>query len=128
MTDAAVPIDRLLSTDPALRWQVQRDLLDDDESVWGATRALVATEGFGARLLALQDADGRWAGGSYFPAADHPTAWQQGQQGQPWTATTWSLKMLREWGLDASALAGRRRLGPGQLVRRASTERRRLEL
>ncbi len=98
--------DWLLATDPALRWQVQRDLLGADDSVWQATRALVATEGYGARLLALQDPDGQWAGGAYFPVAGHPTAWVEGQQGQPYTATTWSLWQLREWGLDASALAG----------------------
>lgn len=96
----------LLDTDPALRWQVQRDLLGADEGTWRATRTLVATEGMGAALLAEQDPDGQWAGGSYFPAAGHPTAWVKGQQGQPWTATTWSLKTLREWGLDAAALAG----------------------
>ena len=96
----------LLDTDPALRWQVQRDLLGADEGTWRATRTLVATEGMGAALLAEQDPDGQWAGGSYFPEAGHPTAWVKGQQGQPWTATTWSLKTLREWGLDAAALAG----------------------
>ena len=41
--------DWLLDTDPALRWQVERDLLDAPEEVWAATRARVATEGFGAR-------------------------------------------------------------------------------
>ena len=43
--------DWLLDTDPALRWQVERDLLVAPEEVWVATRALVATEGFGAELL-----------------------------------------------------------------------------
>ena len=57
----------LLDSDPALRWQVERDLLDRPDPVWSATRAKVATEGFGARLLALQDPDGQWAGGAYFP-------------------------------------------------------------
>ncbi len=106
MSDPTTPIDWLLDTDPALRWQVERDLAGTDETVWKATRARVAAEGMGARLLAFQDADGQWAGGAYFPASGHPTAWREGQQGQPWTATTWSLKMLREWGLDASVLAG----------------------
>ena len=99
-------IEWLLDTDPTLRWQVERDLLHEPESVWRATRARVATEGFGARLLAAQGADGQWAGGAYFPAPGHPTAWVEGQQGQPYTATTCSLWQLREWGLDASALAG----------------------
>ena len=96
----------LLDTDPALRWQVERDLLDADESVWRATRARIATEGMGAALLAEQDPDGQWAGGAYFPAAGHPTAWQQDQLGQPWTATTWTLYTLCEWGLNADVLAG----------------------
>jgi len=90
----------LLDSDPALRWQIERDLLGAPEEVWRATRARVATEGFGADLLARQDPDGQWAGGAFFPAgwdwdADEP---------QPWTATTWVLKDLREWGVDAAAL------------------------
>jgi len=57
----------LLDSDPALRWQVERDLLGAPEAVWAETRARVATEGIGARLLALQDPDGQWAGGAFFP-------------------------------------------------------------
>ncbi|QCB94511.1 squalene cyclase [Cellulomonas shaoxiangyii] len=101
---APVPTEWLLDSDPALRWQVERDLLDLPEETWSATRARVATEGFGAQLLALQDPDGQWAGGAFFPAgfdfASVETA------GQPWTATTWSLNSLREWGVGADALAG----------------------
>ena len=96
----------LLDSDPALRWQVERDLLHVPKAVWRATRDRVATEGFGARLLALQDADGQWAGGAYFPGDFdfHGPEAQEGS-GQPWTATTWSLNSLREWGLDAAVLA-----------------------
>ena len=90
----------LLDSDPALRWQVERDLAGAPPEVWEATRARVATEGFGARLLALQDPDGQWAGGAFFPK-DY-----QGGEGQPWTATTWTLNSLREWGLDAAVLRG----------------------
>lgn len=94
----------LIDSDPALRWQVERDVLGEPAEVWGATRARVATEGFGARLLALQDADGQWAGGAFFPADfDGSSA-----PGQPWTATTWSLNSLREWGLDPAVLQARR--------------------
>ncbi len=93
----------LLDSDPALRWQVERDLLGAPADVWEATRARVATEGFGARLLALQDPDGQWAGGAFFPRGfDFATI---KTEGQPWTATTWTLNALREWGLDASVLA-----------------------
>lgn len=93
----------LLDSDPALRWQVERDLAGEPPEVWEATRARVATEGFGARLLALQDPDGQWAGGSFFPAGffDSPEA---EEPGQPWVATTWVLKDLREWGVDAAVL------------------------
>ncbi|PFG42997.1 hypothetical protein ATJ88_1674 [Isoptericola jiangsuensis] len=96
----------LLATDPALRWQVERDLLGLDDDVWRATRARVATEGFGARLLAHQDADGRWAQGAFFPGGQ---AWfdVQDERPQPWTATTWSLSSLREWGLDPAVLQAR---------------------
>ncbi|GIG22111.1 hypothetical protein Cch01nite_28350 [Cellulomonas chitinilytica] len=97
-------LDWLLDTDPALRWQVERDLAGAPEEVWSATRARVATEGFGARLLALQDDDGQWAGGAFFPQDFHGETPEE--PGQPWTATTWSLNALREWGLDPAALAG----------------------
>lgn len=96
----------MLDSDPALRWQVERDLLGEPAEVWEATRARVASEGFGARLLALQDTDGQWAGGAFFPANfdfDRVAV-----EGQPWTATTWSLNSLREWGLDPAVLRARR--------------------
>ena len=104
--DAVEPelIDWLLDgADPALAWQVERDLANAPEEQWQATRRRVVTEGFGARLLALQGDDGQWAGGAYFPAGfdfDDPG------EGQPWTATTWSLNMLREFGVDGAVLAG----------------------
>lgn len=61
--------------------------------------------GYARRLLDLQDPDGQWAGGSYFPK-DFDFKGPEGAPGagQPWTATTWSLNALREWGVDASVL------------------------
>jgi len=98
-------LDWLLDADPALRWQVERDLAGVPEEVWTATRARVATDGFGARLLARQDPDGQWAGGAYFPGDfDFSGPEAAENAGQPWTATTWSLNTLREWGLDAGVL------------------------
>jgi hypothetical protein len=85
-------LDWLFDADPALRWQVERDLAGALPEVWRATRAGIAAEGFGAQLLALQDADGQWAGGAYFPKDfdfEGPEAAEGA--GQPWTATTWSL-------------------------------------
>ena len=69
MTDRGAVIDWLLDpehSDPSIRWQVVRDLLDAPQSEWAAERAKVETEGWGARLLALEDEDGRWAGGAHF--------------------------------------------------------------
>lgn len=104
MTDTLT--EWLLDSDPALAWQVERDLLEAPPEVWEKTRSRVATEGIGARLLALQDPDGQWAGGAFFPADfDFSGPEAQDGAGQPWTATTWSLNSLREWGLDASVLA-----------------------
>ncbi|MEU0497144.1 squalene cyclase [Mycobacterium sp. NPDC006124] len=97
----------LLDSDPALRWQVERDVTHEPAAVWQATRARVTTEGFGARLLALQDPDGQWAGGAFFPSDfdfEGPEAAEGA--GQPWTATTWTLNSLREWGLHPEALDG----------------------
>ena len=98
--------DWLLDSDPALRWQVERDLIGEPPAVWEATRARIATEGFGASLLAKQDADGQWAGGAYFPAGFFDDPANQDLPGQPWIATTWTLKYLRDWGLDPAVLAG----------------------
>lgn len=102
MTDTAL-IEWLLDSDPALRWQVERDLSDAPAEVWQATKARVGVEGFGADLLAEQASDGQWAGGAFFPSGFTATEFEE--FGQPWTATTWSLKALREWGVDAVVLA-----------------------
>ena len=69
--------DWMLDTDPALAWQVQRDLLGAPESEWQATRARVATEGMGARMLEHQDADGRGAS----PASGGGTTTEPAAQG-----------------------------------------------
>ena len=60
-------IDWLLAGDPAIAWQTQRDLLDAPATVWQPLRQRTLTEGWGARLLALQDPDGGWGGGAYSP-------------------------------------------------------------
>ena len=60
-------------------------------------------EGWGARLLALEGADGLWAGGACFPAA-----YKGGEPGQPWTATMHTLQTLEIFGLDLAGEAARR--------------------
>jgi hypothetical protein len=97
----------LLEGDPAIRWQVMRDLLDAPEDEVETERARVEHEGWGARLLALRAPDGLWADGACFPgtaafaeataralaAGDPPPPFPQPEEdltrpaGQPWTAT-----------------------------------------
>jgi hypothetical protein len=61
------PIDWLLDADPSIRWQVLRDLTDAPADQVAAERARVTREGWGAQLLAAQDVDGRWGGGTFHP-------------------------------------------------------------
>jgi hypothetical protein len=86
--DAAIS-DWLLGGDPAIRWQVQRHLLDKPEKVWQEEQALVAMEGWGARLLAERGDDGRWAKGLYTPK---------------WKSTTYTLLQLWRMGLPRDNL------------------------
>ena len=72
--------------------------------VWEATRALIPVQGFGSELLSRQDPDGQWAGGAYFPADFDFEGPEATPGSQPWTATTWSLKSLRDWGMDPTVL------------------------
>lgn len=83
-----------------------RDVLDVPGSRWRRERARVEIDGWGARLLALQDEDGQWAGGAFLPRGFPPAEWTD--VGQPWTATSFVLSQLRELGLEpASASAVR---------------------
>lgn len=96
----------LMAGDPAIRWQVMRDLLDEPDTTWQAERARVETEGWGGQLLAEQGTDGLWAGGTFVPAGFTRELWQA--EGQPWTATAYALNDLREWGLPPGSAAARR--------------------
>ncbi len=90
-------LDWLLDSDPAIRWQVLRDLVHAPAEVVAAERARVATEGWGARLLALQGDDGQWAGGACFPAR---FKWSEEKDGQPWISTLPTLQLLFDFGID----------------------------
>jgi hypothetical protein len=102
---AAAPavIDWLLDSDPAIRWQVLADVSDASPDQVAAERARVEHEGWGARLLALEGADGLWDGGACFPAS-----YAGGEPGQPWTATMHTLQTLQIFGLDPASAAARR--------------------
>src|SRR6187401_1907714 len=96
-------IELLLDSDPAIRWQVMQDLTDASAEVVAAERARVATEGWGARLLALQGDDGQWDGGALFPARWWESAGGDPSEqhlGQPWTATEPTLSLLQAFGVD----------------------------
>ncbi len=86
----------LLDSDPSIRWQVLRDLTDAPANEVAAERAKVATEGWGARLLSLQEVDGLWGG----------AAWNHG-----WDSTMHSLLLLRDLGLDPASDQARRAVG-----------------
>ncbi len=96
-------VDWLLESDPAIRWQALRDLADAPADLVAAERARVATEGWGARLLALQGEDGQWDGGACFPSWKFDL-----RNGQPWTSTLPTLQLLRQFGVDPSAEVVRR--------------------
>src|SRR5215510_4180895 len=73
-----------------------RDLTDASAEEVANERARAATEGMGARLLALQAADGRWGG----------AAWNRG-----WNSTMHALWLLRHLGLDPASAEARRAVG-----------------
>lgn len=83
----------LLDSDPAIRWQVLRDLAGAPPGEVAAERARVATEGWGASLLRLQSPDGRWGG----------AAWNRG-----WNSTMHVLMLFRDLGLDPASEQARR--------------------
>jgi hypothetical protein len=74
----------LLDGDPAIRWQALRDLVGAAQSTVERERRRVAREGWGARLLALQDPAGTWADALYSPK---------------WISTTYTMLLLRDFGL-----------------------------
>jgi len=80
----------LLDSDPAIRWQVMRDLTDEAADTIAAESARVATEGWGAQLLARQSPDGSWPGGQ----------WD--------LVTLWSLVVLKDLGLDPASKQARK--------------------
>jgi hypothetical protein len=95
----------LLDSDPSIRWQVLRDLVDSPVEAVAAERARIANEGWGGRLLPLQGEDGQWAGGARFPARS--LQWDR-SQGQPWISTLPTLQLLHDFGVDPDSERVRR--------------------
>src|SRR5213594_1155884 len=86
----------LLDSDPSIRWQVMQDLIGAPADEVAAERARVAAEGWGVRLLEVQDTNGRWGG----------AAWNRG-----WNSTMHVLWLLRHLGLDPASSEARRAVG-----------------
>jgi hypothetical protein len=86
-------IQWLLEGDPAIRWQTLRDLIGADERTVERERKKIARDGWGARFLARQDADGRWAGAASL---------ETGLYSPKWISTTYTLMTLRDFGLSPS--------------------------
>jgi hypothetical protein len=78
----------LLDSDPAIRWQVLRDLTDADAATLASERARVASEGWGRQLLDQQRPDGQWGDG-----VAHPF----------WWTNMYTLVFLRDLGLDPAS-------------------------
>jgi hypothetical protein len=81
-------VDWLLDGDPAIRWQVMRDLLDEPASRWEAERQRVIQTGWVADLLSRQGPEGDWPKGR-------------------WTDSVWTLLLLVACGLPEGHSAGR---------------------
>jgi hypothetical protein len=86
-------IEWLLDGDPAIRWQVLRDLVGAAEGTVEQERRKVACDGWGACLLARQDPEGTWAGG---------LSSNGGLYSPKWTSTTYTMLLLRDFGLPAT--------------------------
>jgi len=108
-------VEWLLDSDPAIRWQVMRDLIGAPAEEVAAERARIAKEGWGAQLLALQRDDGQWDGGSPRFKTEAGEKWwrslppeRRGTLFPEWTSTAWSLMLLRQFGLDPASAEARR--------------------
>jgi hypothetical protein len=89
----------LLAGDPAIRWRTLRDLVGALEPTVERERRKVAREGWAARLLARQDAEGTWAAGR---SSDG------GLYSPKWISTTYTMLLLRDFGLPPKNRQARR--------------------
>lgn len=83
----------LLDSDPAISWQVMKDLTGEAGEAIAAKRSRVATEGWGAQLLALQSPAGNWGG----PTEDRGLL-----------VTLYTLVVLKDLGLDPASKQARK--------------------
>ncbi len=93
----------LRNGDASIRWQVMQDLEGSPAEEIKQERSRVEHEGWGARLLSLQDPNGLWAGGTFMPSD-----YIGGEPGQPWTATAHTLQTLKILGLEPGSDSAKR--------------------
>jgi hypothetical protein len=84
MASRAAIIKWLLDSDPSIRWQVLRDLTDEPGEIVAIERSRVASEGWGAQLLARQTPEGHWGDDT-----EHG-----------WMTTNDALALLKDLGAD----------------------------
>jgi hypothetical protein len=92
----------LLDSAPAIRWQVMRDLAGAGPGAIAAERSRVATEGWGAQLLALQSPAGDWGAGPRGWRADLP------RDDRGMLITLYALVVLMDFGLDPASKQARK--------------------
>src|SRR5579863_770554 len=92
----------LLESGPAIRWQVMRDLIGGAPDAIAAERSRVATQGWGAQLLAVQSPGGRWGGS--------PRGWRNDlpKEDRGLLITFYSLVVLKDLGLDPASKQARK--------------------
>ncbi len=92
----------LLDSDPAIRWQVIRDLTGEAPNVIAAERSRVATQGWGAKLLARQSPAGTWGGS--------PRGWRNDlpKDDRDMLVTMYSLVVLMDLGVDPASPQARK--------------------
>ena len=91
----------LLNSDPTVRWQVMRDLTGEPPDAIAAERARVATEGWGAQLLARQSLAGNWSGDG-LRRPDLP------MQDRRLLVTLYTLAVLMDLGLEPASKQARK--------------------
>jgi hypothetical protein len=92
----------LFDSDPAIRWQVMRDLTGEAREAIAAERSRVATEGWGAQLLAQQSPSGKWGGS--------PRGWREDlpKEFRDLLITLYTLTVLKDLGLDPASKQARK--------------------
>ncbi|MET3293273.1 UNVERIFIED_CONTAM: hypothetical protein ABID98_005996 [Brevibacillus sp. OAP136] len=89
-------IEWLLNGDPAIRWQVMRDLTEEPVDRVAAERSRIVAEGWGARVLGMQSSKGNWGGEV---------------DARNWLCTSYTLLLLKDLGLDPLSEEVRRSIG-----------------